>query len=68
MVLGTGPDGVTWLDYTGTVEASGLVGRMLGQIRPRRIDDRVRSAFLAFKSLVIAGQTAADDLADQWLP
>ena len=59
LVLATGRDGVTRLDYTGTVEASGLVGRMLGRIRRRRVDDRVRSAFQAFKSLVMASQTAA---------
>ena len=50
---------ITILDYEGTVKASGLAWRILAQTKQRTVDERVRKAFVRFKSLVTAAMGAA---------
>ena len=48
--------GVTNLDYKGSLQASGLAGRLLGLVKQKRVDQRVRKGLVTFKTLAIAAQ------------
>ena len=47
---------LTVLEYTGTLQASGLAGRLLSRVKEKTVNERVHKGFVSFKTHVTAAR------------